>query len=57
MFENILKLAECCAAKHDLKKKSRWRKYRTRHFWEVIAFSILNALGMEDAAKRWSDLK
>ena len=56
-FEFILKLAECCAAKHGLKKKSRWRKYEARHFWEVIVFGILNSLGMEDAAKRWNDLK
>lgn len=56
-FEFILKLAGCCAAKHGLKKKSRWRKYEARHFWEVIVFGILNSLGMEDAAKRWNDLK
>ncbi|MBD3186714.1 GNAT family N-acetyltransferase [Candidatus Bathyarchaeota archaeon] len=39
-FEFILNLVECYAAKHHLKKKSRWRTYGARHFWEVIAFSF-----------------
>ena len=56
-FQFIIKLAERCAAKHGLKKKARWRKYRARHYWEVIVYGTLNCLGTQDAAERWNALK
>lgn len=56
-FTFILNLAVFCANKYNFQKRTRWRKYEARHFWEVIVFGVLKNLGTEDAAEQWNKMK